>query len=183
MQWNPQWRANRTVSGLQMEVCSRSRSSCPPSRSRGSQNNTAKILPRLNPNLFKQVGSLPLKSTRRGDLGGTILTPFSLEAPTHTRTCNSHSRKGGKITSTSSGRREGGVRLEFLQAARCGEAASCGRHGGRLSERAGQWRDYAELSAGSTPGCLDSRQWGRRSTSTFSAAAWRGETAPSGGRR
>lgn len=31
----------------------------PPSKSTGSQNNTAKILPGLNPNLLKQVESLP----------------------------------------------------------------------------------------------------------------------------
>lgn len=48
-----------------MGVFAQRDSFCPPSsRSRGSQNNRAKILPGLNPNLLKQVESLPLRAHR-----------------------------------------------------------------------------------------------------------------------
>lgn len=68
----------------QMRIFTQNDSYFPPSKSTGSQNNTAKILPGLNPNLLKQVESLPLRATQPGE-DCTISYPFSRNAGLCTR--------------------------------------------------------------------------------------------------
>lgn len=118
-------------------------------RNPASRNNTGKILPRLNPNLLKQVESLPLKSTVRERTRAARFLPPCLEM----RACphESISQLKGKTTSTS-GKNWGKMNPRWvLDTARNDQEASCGRHGGRLSEWAGERRDYIEPSDGSTP--------------------------------
>lgn len=146
-------------------------SSCPPSRSRGSQNNTAKILPGLNPNLLKQVESLPLRAHRERTWA-RYLPPFSHAYP---HVCI-FPKVNGDFTSTSSGgdwKEKPSFQMLLVPERRLSAVAMVDDW---VSETGLHWTERRIHSR-----CLHSRQWRRRSTSTFSAAPWHRITAPSSG--
>lgn len=88
--------------------------------------------------------------------------------------CPQKLRGGIKNPSSSGGGLERSA-AGVSDAARAGEEALCGRHGGRLSEFTGERRDYTERRGGSTPGAFDSDNEGG------AAAPPDGVTAPSSG--
>lgn len=142
--------------GLQMGGC---RSSLPSFEIQGDHRTTRQRYWRdLTLICSNKLNHFPFRATRREgrdseDLGGTTLTRFFplRSAPRSPRTCKKKklapSRSGWEYRDLvqGGGRDREEFRLELLQAARSAEAASCGRHGGRLSERVEPARDGIRL--------------------------------------